>query len=199
MSIFLTSLKKRDVIRYAPQILTAEYQPDDTDGLDTYINSVSPTTNYDFSNVLNMSGSQNILIKCPNFTWVPSGEILFFRLHLYTVTSTTTTTLSLYPLLRNWVETQATWNVYSTGNNWTTAGGLSDGNDKEATAVAVENLLSTEDNGVEHRIDLPLSLLSDWQTTNYGLIGLGGFFAFHASRSATPEYRPKWSVEYLPT
>lgn len=36
-------------------------------------------------------------------------------------------------LLRNWVEGQATWNVYSTGNSWTTAGGLSAGNDRVST------------------------------------------------------------------
>lgn len=46
----------------------------------------------------------------------------------------TAQTLDFRRLLRNWVENEVTWNIYSTGNNWTTAGGLSDGNDRQATA-----------------------------------------------------------------
>ena len=39
-------------------------------------------------------------------------------------------------LLRNWSETTSTWNNYSTGNAWTTAGARSDGNDRSATVTA---------------------------------------------------------------
>lgn len=37
-------------------------------------------------------------------------------------------------VLRNWVENQATWNIYATASSWTTAGALSDGNDRVGTA-----------------------------------------------------------------
>lgn len=37
-------------------------------------------------------------------------------------------------LLINWVEAEATWNIYATGQSWTTVGGLSDGNDRVGTA-----------------------------------------------------------------
>lgn len=47
-----------------------------------------------------------------------------------------TPTYSAQRLLRNWLESQATWNVWTTGNNWTTAGALSDGNDRSATVAA---------------------------------------------------------------
>lgn len=36
-------------------------------------------------------------------------------------------------LLRDWIETEATVNVYSTGNSWTSSGGSSQGNDVSAT------------------------------------------------------------------
>jgi hypothetical protein len=39
-------------------------------------------------------------------------------------------------VLRNWVDGQATYNIYSTGNSWTTAGCLGDGSDRVATASA---------------------------------------------------------------
>lgn len=45
-----------------------------------------------------------------------------------------THTVDLRRLLRDWVEAQATWNIYATASNWTTAGALSDGNDRVATA-----------------------------------------------------------------
>lgn len=41
--------------------------------------------------------------------------------------------VDLRRLLRNWVEAQATWNIYATASNWTTAGALSDGNDRVGT------------------------------------------------------------------
>jgi len=204
MSIFLLSERKRDVIRYAPTIYTAEYQPAEVDGLDTFIYSVSPTTNFGTDTVLNVTTSANplhTLIKCPNFSWIPNREVTSFYLHLYTATSTTNSDISIYKLLRNWVENQATWNVYSTGNSWTTAGGTSDGNDKEAITQATFSCSSVEASGFEHKIQLPLTLLSDWQTgSNYGLIlinGSGQFFTFHSSNSATPAYYPKWSVDYI--
>ena len=46
-----------------------------------------------------------------------------------------THTLSMYRLLRTWVEGQATWNIYSTSNNWQTAGGLG-ANDRSSTLSA---------------------------------------------------------------
>lgn len=39
---------------------------------------------------------------------------------------------SLYTLLRNWVEAEITWNQYSSGNNWTTAGAAGVGTDISA-------------------------------------------------------------------
>lgn len=41
---------------------------------------------------------------------------------IYCETYNSTRTVELYKCLRPWVENQATWNIYSTGNNWGTAG-----------------------------------------------------------------------------
>jgi hypothetical protein len=45
-------------------------------------------------------------------------------------------------LLRNWVEAQATGNNYSTGNAWTTVGGVGDATDRVAAASAQINVNS---------------------------------------------------------
>lgn len=48
-----------------------------------------------------------------------------------------------YRLLRDWVEAEATWNIYSTGNNWGTAGGTG-GADRSATTTGTsENIPET--------------------------------------------------------
>jgi hypothetical protein len=74
-------------------------------------------------------------------------------------------------LLRNWVELQASWNVWSTGNNWTTAGAQSDGNDRSAT------ISSTIASGVTNGVYISgtgAQLISDIQNfidgglSNYG-------------------------------
>lgn len=52
-------------------------------------------------------------------------------------------TVYLHKNLRSWVESEATWNIYSTGNNWTTAGAQSDGNDISGTYGTATGALST--------------------------------------------------------
>ena len=56
---------------------------------------------------------------------------------------------SLFPdvrrVLANWVEAQVTWNIYSTGNSWTTAGALSEGNDILATTEEADNVCRCND------------------------------------------------------
>jgi hypothetical protein len=53
-------------------------------------------------------------------------------------------TVTARRLLRNTNVSQATWNVYSTGNNWGTAGGLSDGVDRVGTASGTFVAAGTE-------------------------------------------------------
>ena len=50
---------------------------------------------------------------------------------------------NLHRLLRDWVEAEVTWDDYSSGNAWTTAGAGSDGNDRVAAASATVTLDAT--------------------------------------------------------
>ncbi len=126
-------------------------------GKDAAIVSISPTTNY---------GSQaNIVIERSNTTQV--GDLIEFdisalpaevvidsaSLGLYYYQAILGTpagrTYNCYRVLRrDWVEAQATWNIYKTGSNWTTAGCSSDGNDyttnngTSATVPAVGNWMN---------------------------------------------------------
>jgi len=47
--------------------------------------------------------------------------------------ATTSITTLVRKFIRNWIESEVTWDAWSAGNNWTTAGGTSQGNDIEST------------------------------------------------------------------
>ena len=78
--------------------------------------------------LLSFSGISNL----PSSITVDSATI-----HLYLESENNSTSggvtsnhIETRRLLRDWVESQATWNDYATGSAWSTAGGTSDGNDR---------------------------------------------------------------------
>ena len=110
------------------------YQPSDAD---TYIINYYSTTNYGTSaGVMCANNGSNWISKglfhfnlsdIPNNAVFSQGDL---SLHLYICDGTATATMYMYRLLRtDWVENQATWEIYKTGSNWTTAGAGSSGND----------------------------------------------------------------------
>lgn len=127
------------------------YQPDATAGKDTYLHSSSATTNFGTADPLNLGQVFGLTFRM----------IIEFDISDITAGSTiTATSLALdvqsaangggaaashaYRLLRSdWVETEATWNIYKTSNNWTTAGAGSDGNDYTSTNGVAFNLLTS--------------------------------------------------------
>lgn len=202
MSIFTMSDRRRGVIRYDPNVLTYENQP--SAGIDTFLESDTPTTNYGTSATLQIGTVGGIrlssLWKDP-FTGLSNVHVLSAKLSLY-VNSSPTFTVDFYALLRDWVEAQATHNIWKTSNNWTTAGALSDGNDKEASAMATSNFLTSEGSGSEHIVDLSTSKVEAWingTQSNFGLIAIAGGALLNvgSSDSGTPSLRPKIVVKYL--
>lgn len=57
-------------------------------------------------------------------------------LYLYGLGGNGTEAVDARQVLRTWSEAQATWNVYTTGNGWTTPGALGAATDRSATVVA---------------------------------------------------------------
>jgi hypothetical protein len=123
-------------------------------GTDTYAGSVdvklrglNPTTNYASAELgifkyATGPDHEHTLVKFTGLSSI-SGPVTVSAatLYLYFYTgegSGNNTTHEARRLLRDWVENQATWNIFSTGNSWATAGGLSDGNDRVA-AVSGSN------------------------------------------------------------
>lgn len=111
---------------------------------DTYLKENDPTTNYDASNInvfkyavgdsgtglIRFSGLSNLIALAP-LTVTAASLFLFIDGD----GSDANHDISVYTCLRNWVETEATWNIYSTGNNWASGGAQGSGTDRGASSL----------------------------------------------------------------
>lgn len=108
---------------------------------DTMIREVAPTTAYgsgataaDFE-ISNWAANdrQFGLIRFEALSNIPTNATVTAAKWKYWPSYTNDTIiLQLHRCLRSWVEAEATWNQYSTGNNWGTAGALNS-SDKSST------------------------------------------------------------------
>lgn len=104
---------------------------------DTYLHEGNPTTNYGASTTLDVRNTQagdarHALLRWDLTGLPPGSQVTSASITLY-VQQTTNRTYNLYQMRRNWVENQATWNIWSTGFNWTTAGARNTTDDRYDT------------------------------------------------------------------
>lgn len=106
---------------------------DDHAGLDdTTLNSNDPTANKSAVTDIGVAkyavgDHANGVLRFTGLSNLPSGiTVTEARLYLSVLFNSTPSgyTVTAYRILRNVVITETTWNVYSTGNNWQTAGAL---------------------------------------------------------------------------
>lgn len=99
---------------------------------DTKLNPSATTTNYDTETSTGSAGSDNtaILLKFDiGSTGIVAADVVSADLRIYGESRGFQHDMTVYRALRNWVSTQATWNIYSTGNNWGTAGATNSSSD----------------------------------------------------------------------
>lgn len=124
---------------------TNTYQPDGTAGKDTYLQSSTPTTNYGTNATLifgNLFGTVYRTLIEFDISDIAAGSTISAAKITFTInTGVNTVAGHVYRLLRSdWVEAEATWNIYKSGNNWTTAGAGSTVSDHTTTdGVAFSN------------------------------------------------------------
>lgn len=118
--------------------ITQTLQPDATDGKDTGLAWSPATTNYGTATnfIIGSSASPNWWHLLIDFYDIVNKEFPIWKSRsikeVYidlNVTSSTATNkaFQVHEILRDWVESEATWNVWKTGNNWTAAGGTGAG------------------------------------------------------------------------
>ena len=123
-----------------------------------------------------------------------------------------TSVTKMQRLLRNWVDAETTWNIYSTGNSWTTAGASSDGNDRVAATSASMSYTNSSGASNAYQDWTGSTLTSDVQNfvdgsySNYGWLltcdceyqGASNysFQEYRGSDYGYQSYRPKLVVTY---
>ncbi len=191
---------------------TVTLQPNGTAGIDTYILNALPTTNYGTDTEMGV-GEANIatnyigrsLIKFDLSSIPSNASITSATLSLWTSTdySSTTRTIRIFRLKRAFNESQATWNIASTGTNWQTAG-ASGTNDRESADIGSVQILSDEPLNTEKQITLTPAMIQELIAgtfTNNGFIivsdtELNDGFMYKTSDNVTSSQRPKLVIEY---
>ena len=115
---------------------------------------------------------------------------------------TTSNTMSVYPLLKNWTETGVTWNRYDGTNNWQTAG-AGGATDRDTTSMGSRSFVSSEPVGFK-AIPLDVSTMQNYVNgtrANYGWLlkmdtESGFLYEFTTSDRYIVANRPQLVVEY---
>lgn len=185
---------------------------------DTWLDAAATTTNYGTNNDFYFgeydSGAQNTraLIKW-DFATDFAAELAQGYVSVSAVTvdlvslgdlSNNTRTGRFYRVLKNWVETEATWNNYSTGNAWDTAGCGNTTTDRESSDVGSYSFNSTNASGTTNTITLTASaveqMINGTFTNNGFLLKMDtetdDMQRFHSRTHATTANRPEINITY---
>lgn len=191
---------------------TLELQPDATAGLDAGITLRDQNSNFGTSDAFSIGelditaeGPDRVLIKFDLSSIPVSATIDSATLSLYALldVSSNARTARWFRQKRAWVEAQATWNIYSTGNSWSTAGGFH-ADDCEQTDIGSRAFTATETLNEFKDWSLTASAVQGWTSGSFANNGLLGkmdtesndAYQFALSDNATAANRPKLTVVY---
>jgi len=190
---------------------TLTLQPDGTAGVDTEIRSDTATGNYGTANIVHIGeynsgiSVRRTLIKFDLSSLAANVLVTSATLKLYCLSdfANNASIVRAYRLLRAWVETQATWNIYSTGNNWATAGGFGAA-DCEQTDIGSISLSASEATPAFKEITLTPSGVQGWiagTLANNGLLlkpdtETDNLYQYASSDHLTANIRPILEVRY---
>jgi hypothetical protein len=205
---------------------TTTLQP--SSGLETYISDQATTTNYGTATTMlvgdNKSGGNSkarSLIKfdlssVPSSDEVTNATLSLFESAAIDQASHGTEAVILQRILKDWVEAEATWAIYSSGNTWATNGMSNIGDDRASATSASLDLDGTAASAFVdwdgNLLDTDVKeMVSEADTDNYGWAitcdeyedsgntGAGGgasFFTFDTSEHGTSGNRPKLAVTH---
>lgn len=143
---------------------------------DTWLGQTNPTTNWEtdqyfYATKWEAGNHRHGLLRA-NLVNIPAGATISsatLYLRMSANIGAGSHTFTVRALLPAVVYTEATWNIFSTGNNWTTAGALSNGNDRSTTTYGT---MSGVDSTIAWRSVDITTLVQGWHNgtiTNRGL------------------------------
>lgn len=186
---------------------TLSLQPDATDGIDATVRSAEPDANYGtyvYIPIGEQDDAMNLwrsfikfdLSTLPTAATVSSAT---FSLYADLDRSSNARTFRVFRLKRAWSESQVTWNIFSTGNNWSTAGGFHS-DDCEQTDIGSRAMTATETLNVFKDFSLTPTSKSALDLGNGWLLKAdvenSDCYFFSSSDSSTAANRPKLEIIY---
>ena len=121
-------------------------------------------------------------------------------LYCYADQSTNARTYRVYRQKRAWVEGQATWNIYSTGNSWQTAGGFGS-SDCEQSDIGSRDFEASDGIGEFKHFSLTPVTKAALDLGNGWLIKAdtenSDAYYFYSSEWSTENQRPYLTIEYV--
>lgn len=178
---------------------------------DTYMSSGAATTNYGTATTVKVGYSSgggwyySSWIKFDIAGNIPANANIFSATMSLWVTSDlgvggVNGTCGVRTCLRDGVESEMTYNVYSTGNSWAAGGGNGEGD--YGDLIGTSSFL-TSDNNTLRTFTISTAAVEAWASgslANYGMLLYmgddGSDYSMHSSSSATPAYYPQLVVTY---
>lgn len=176
---------------------------------DCYLDGANATTNRDLGVIAvgENNGATQVLRGLIHFdlSSIPTNAVVSAATLTLTINaeaSDNARTINAYRVLRVWVENQATWNVYSTGNNWGTAGCSNTTSDREAASAGS----GTQPNAGSGTVVMTMDnakiqeMIAGSFTNNGWLLQVetesNDQVNYYSSEDATPGNRPLLSITY---
>jgi len=169
---------------------------------DTKLKSGSPSTNYGSATKLELDGSPD---ESSLLYWdlasISSGSIIQSVDITVNVTNTSNANYEFYQLQRPWVEGEATWNEYASGQGWQVAGADGSG-DRGSTVLGAITASSTGLKTISLNAD-GVAVVQSWvdnPSSNHGFIILdyinSNGLDFSSRETGTVSNRPKLAMAY---
>jgi len=188
-------------------------QPGPGAALDAYLVSSTPDTNFG-PNTSVGAGEANLavstvrgLLKFDLSALPASAEILsaVLSLFLFTNVAANARTFRIFRAKRAWVASQATWNEWSAGQAWQTAGGFG-ANDCEQTDIGSRSIPAADAVDTEHAFTLTAAAVQAWLSGAFANNGLllkadtetdEQHFWYSGDYVTVPALRPKLVITYM--
>jgi hypothetical protein len=176
---------------------------------DAYLWQYNPTVNYGNQLLMYVGGAPNwrehTLLKF-DLSSIPDGSVInsaYLRLYYNAAGSTGDPggrTYTVHRITQDWVELECTWNIFSTGNSWTTAGG--DYADIHKASLTLPSM-GGQNSWVSWTVT---DIVKDWinfGNPNYGFLireeeVVGIYSAFRSTQHSDLATRPILEIDYTP-
>lgn len=189
-------------------------QPDGTAGLDTFLRSSTPTTNNStqtgmYTGEINGDAYEDVILLKFDFSSIPTGAVITsatLSLWHFIKATANNANIKIYRCLRDWVEAQATWNIFATSNNWGTAGAKNASTDVDSVNMLGSLDFVVAETFAEKQWSLNVTEMTKFFNgtyPNYGFVitpnlasNSNNQYGFRSSDYSVANERPKLVMDY---